>query len=142
VNVTFSSLSASEKATALAAVLLMIVSLVAGLFFVGLLIQLAVTKRITTYWNACFLLCAVALGSWMLFYTGLLWLGGGVMFFPNNLLLFWFLACAVLVSAALRFANPERYVAMAIVLLSLAAFEVAGPSFLRFTILLLRHRQK
>ena len=49
----------------------------------------------------------------------------------NNVSLNWFLVCAVLVSAALCFASPQRYIVIGIVLLTLAACELAGFGFLR-----------
>jgi hypothetical protein len=135
-------LTAGEKATLLAGLLLVLLSLIAGLFFVGLVIVSGLTKRISHYWNPCFVLCSIALGGWMIFYAAQLRFGGGVMILLNNVLLFWFLVCTVVVSATLRFASPQRYVAIAVLTLSLLLFEIAVPGFLYAPIRLIHDRLK
>ena len=45
----------------------------------------------------------------------------------NNLMLFWFLALAVLISALARFSGPQRYVAVLIWGLTLVASYIAAP---------------
>jgi hypothetical protein len=98
--------------TEIVGVALLILSFVAGVFFLLLSTITLVTRHISYWWKPCFLVCSLALGGWIVFYTVLLRLGGGVMVFRGNLLLFLFLIFAVLVSAILRFASPHRYIAM------------------------------
>jgi hypothetical protein len=111
----------------MAGLALLILSLVAGVFFFSLSTITLVTRRVSRWWRACFLVCSLALGGWMVFYTWLLLVGGGVMVFRSNLLLFLFLIFAVLVSAILRFASPERYIAILVVVVSLVVFHVVAP---------------
>lgn len=132
--------SVAEKVTLLAGVLLVVLSLLAVLSFVSLSTITLVTRRVSHYWSVCFLLCSVALGGWMIFYAAQLRLGGGVMIFRNNLLLFWFLVFTVLVSAILGFASPRRYIAILLLTLGLGAFQVAVPGFLQGTIWIIRQR--
>ena len=120
----------AEKAILLTGILLIILSLLAALFFLSLSTIALVTRRISNWWNAWFLLSTLALGGWMIFYAAQLRLGGGVIIYRNNVLLFWFLVFAVLVSATLRFASPQRYMAILILAISLVIFHVAVPVFL------------
>jgi hypothetical protein len=111
-------------------VLLIILSLFGVLLFFSLSTISLVTGHISRYWNWCFLLNSLALGGWMIFYAAQLRIGGGVIFYRNNVLLFWFLVFTVLVSTILGFAGLQRYLAILILAASLAAFHVAVPSFL------------
>ena len=120
----------AEKAILLTGIILISLSLLAALSFLSLSTIALVTRRISNWWNACFLLSTVALGGWMIFYAAQLRLGGGVVIYRNNVLLFWFLIFAVLVSATLRFASPQRYMAILILAISLVIFHVAVPGFL------------
>src|SRR5260370_1206382 len=124
------TLSIGQKATALASGLLIIISLIAALYFVSISVASVLTKSISHYWNECFLLCSTALAGWMILNAGLLRLGGGVMIFLNDLLIFWFLVLAVFVSTSLRFASPQRYIAILVWALSLAAFHIAVPGLI------------
>lgn len=85
------------------------------------------------------MLNSLALGGWMIFYAAQLRLGDGVMIYRNNFLLFWLLVLTVFVSAILRFASPQRYMAILILALSLVVFHVAVPGFLN-AIRLIRQR--
>jgi hypothetical protein len=138
-SMNFNTLTIAEKVKLVAVVLLVTLSLLAVVAFASLSAISLVTRRISHYWNACFLLCSFALGGWMIFYAGLMRLGGGVMFFRNNVLLFWFLVLTVLVSAVLRFAGPHRYIAIFVLALGLVVFHVAVPGFLN-SIWLVRQR--
>ena len=67
------------------------------------------------------------------------------MIFLNDPLIFWFLVLAVFVSTSLRFASPQRYIAILVWALSLAAFHIAVPGFLNprcLVRLILRNRNK
>ena len=139
------TLSIGQKATALASATLIILSLIAALYFVSISVASLLTRSISDYWKGCFLLCSTALAGWMILYAGLLRLGGGVMTFLNNMLIFWFLVFAVFVSTALRFPSPQMYIAILVLALSLAAFHIAVPGFLnprRLVRLILRTRNK
>jgi hypothetical protein len=83
--------------------------------------------RVPHFWNLCFLLCAVSLGGWMLWYTGQLRIGGGVVIYRNNVLLVLSLILAVLISAIVRFAGSQKYIAILVLALALAAFHIAVP---------------
>jgi hypothetical protein len=137
--VTSDTMSLAEKRTLLAGVLLIFLSFLAVLSFASVSTISLVTRHISHYWNVCFLLCSLALGGWMIFYAGQLRLGGGVMIFRNNVLLFWLLIITVLVSAILRFASPQKYIAILVLALSLVVFHVAVPGFLN-AIWLIRKR--
>ena len=63
----------------------------------------------------------------MLLYTGQLRIGGGVMFYRNNVLLLLSLILAVLISAIVRFAGSQKYIAILVLALALAAFHIAVP---------------
>jgi hypothetical protein len=108
----------------------MTVSIIALLTFFSVSIASIVTRHISRHWNVCFLLCSCALGGWMVYYAGSLRLGGEVMFYRNNLILFYVLTLSVLISAIARFSSPKRYIAIAVLLVSLVAFNVAVPGFL------------
>jgi len=139
------TLSIAQKAIALASALLKILSLIAALYFVSISVASLLTKNIFHYWTGCFLLCSTALAGWMILYAGLLRLGGGVMIFLNDLLIFWFLVFAVFVSTTLRYPSPQRYIAIFVWVLILAAFHIAVPGFLnprRLVRLILRTRNK
>jgi hypothetical protein len=138
-SVNFNTMTIVEKVTLVAGVLLVTLSLLAVLAFLSLSTISLVTRRISHYWNVCFWICSFALGGWMTFYAGQLRLGGGAMFFRNNVLLFWFLTLTVLISAVLRFAGPQRIIAIFVLALSLAVFHVAVPGFLN-AIWLIRQR--
>jgi len=120
-------MSIAEKALALVFPVLVVLSLLACLSFVSISISSFLTTGLSHYWNACFLLCSTALAGWIILYAGQLRLGGGVMICLNNLMLFWFLALAVLISALARFSGPQRYVAVLIWGLTLVASYVAAP---------------
>lgn len=107
-----------------------IVSFIPSLCFVSISTFSLLTGSISHYWNACFLLCSIALGGWMILYSAQLRLGGGVVIYRSNLLLVWFLIFAVLISALARFASPQRYVAVLVLGLSRAAFHTAGSKHL------------
>jgi hypothetical protein len=120
-------MSIAEKALALVFAILVTLSLLACLSFVSISTFSLLTGRLSHYWNVCFLLCSTALAGWMILYAGQARLGGGVMIFLNNLMLFWFLVLAVLISALAKFSGPQRYVAVLILGLTLAAFYIAVP---------------
>jgi hypothetical protein len=120
-------MSIAEKALALVFAILVTLSLLACLFFVSISTFSLLTGSLSHYWNVCFLLCSTALAGWMILYAGQARLGGGVMIFLNNLALFWFLVLAVLISALAKFSGPQRYVAVLILGLTLAAVYIAVP---------------
>ena len=124
------NLSVSQKATLLLSAVLLILSFVAILYFVCLSVISFVTPRFAHAWNVSFLLCSTALGGWMVFYAGLLRIGGGLMYFRRNVVLFWILIFTVLASATVRFSGPQRYFAIFGLALSLIGFHVAVPRFL------------
>jgi hypothetical protein len=103
------------------------------LSFVALLVFMAQSTvslaawRVPPFWNLCFLLCAASLGGWMLLYSGLLRIGGAVLYRRNNVLLLYSLILAVLISAFVRFAGHQRYIAILVLGLALAAFHIAVP---------------
>ena len=123
-------MSVSQKATLLLSAVLLILSLAAILYFVCLSVASFVTTRFAYAWSASFLLSSAALGGWMLFYAGLLRIGGGLMYLRRNVVLFWILIITVLASATVRFSGPHRYFAILGVAVSLIGFHVAVPGFL------------
>jgi hypothetical protein len=78
----------------------------------------------------------------VILYSAQLRLGGGVMIFRNNLLLVWFLIFAVLISITEKFVGQQRYIAVLVLALSLAAFHIAVPGMTspRTMIRLLKNR--
>jgi len=106
---------------------LTILSFLALLFFITLSAVSLVTWRVPHFWNLCFLVCAVSLGGWMLLYAGQLRIGGGVMLFFNNVLLFFLLVFATLFSAVVRFVGHDKYIAILVLGLALVAFHIAVP---------------
>jgi hypothetical protein len=133
----FSSLSVTQKATVLAFACLVVLSFLGLLVFLSVSVVSLLGRNITYYWSWCFLLCATALGGWMVLYTAQLRLAGGLTIYRNNLLLFIGLLLAVFISATLRFASPQKYVALSLLVLSLIAFYLAVPSSPRLWIWLL-----
>lgn len=63
----------------------------------------------------------------MLLYTGLLRIGGGVMLYRNNLLLLYSLVLAAIISAIVNFPGRQKYVAIVVLGLALAGFDMAVP---------------
>ena len=106
---------------------LTILSFVALLVFMTLSAVSLTTWRVPHFWNLCFLLCAVSLGGWMLWYTGQLRIGGAVVFYRSNFLLFYSLILAVLISAVVSFGGHQRYFAILLLVLALVAFHIAVP---------------
>jgi hypothetical protein len=106
---------------------LTILSFLALLVFITLSAVSLVTWSVPHFWNLCFLLCAISLGGWMLWYTGQLRIGGGVVIYRNNVLLVLSLILAVLISAIVRFAGSQKYIAILVLALALAAFHIAVP---------------
>jgi hypothetical protein len=102
-------------------------SLVALLVFITLSAVSLAIWRVPHFWNLCFLLCAVSLGGWMLLYAGQLRIGGAISYGRNNVLLLYSLILAVLISAVVRFAGNQRYIAILVLGLALAAFHIAVP---------------
>jgi hypothetical protein len=106
---------------------LTVLSVVALLVFMAQSAVSLATWRVLPFWNLCFLLCAASLGGWMLLYSGLLRIGGAVFYRRNNVLLLYSLILAVLISAVVRFAGHQRYIAILVLSLALAAFHIAVP---------------
>jgi hypothetical protein len=106
---------------------LTILSFVALLVFMTLSAVSLATWRVPHFWNLCFFLCAASLGGWMLLYAGLLRIGGAVFYRRNNVLLLYSLILAVLICAVVRFAGHQRYTAILVLGLALAAFHIAVP---------------
>jgi hypothetical protein len=71
----------------------------------------------------------------MLFYIGMLRIGGGVVVFRNNVLLLLSLILAVLVSAVVTFPGYQKCLAVLILVVALAVFHIAAGGFLRPSIL-------
>jgi hypothetical protein len=139
--------SLGQKSTALAFVLLVTVSLITAVYFVFISATSLLTQSVSHSWSWCFLVCSTALAGWMILYGCQLRLGsGGVMVFLNNLLLFWFLVFAVFVTASLGFAGPQRYIALLLWAVSLAAFHIfVVPGFLnpqRLVWMILKRRNR
>src|SRR5215470_20380059 len=108
----FRYLKTGDKLLLFAGASLTILSFFALAVFVVLSVVSLVTWSVPRFWNLCFLLCSVSLGSWMLLYTCRLRIGGSVFFFLKNVLLLFSLTLAVLISAFLRFAGQQKYIAM------------------------------
>ena len=98
----FDNLKTGDKLLLFVGASLTILSFLALLVFMSLSAVSLVTWSVPRFWNLCFLLCAVSLGGWMLLYAGQLRIGGGVMFYRNNVLLLLSLILAVLISAVVR----------------------------------------
>jgi hypothetical protein len=109
---------------------LIVVSLLSLAIFVGLSAFSIMTWSVPHFWSACFLLCSVSLSGWMLIYTGQLRIGGGVFLLRSNVLLLFSLILAVFVSAIVRFPGYQKYFAVLILALALAAFHIAGGGIL------------
>lgn len=127
----FSSLKTGERLLVLVGASLIMLSILALLFFVALSAFSLVTWSLPHHWSLCFLLCAASLGGWMLLYTGQLRIGGGVFFRRNNVLLLFSLILAVLVSAIVTFPGHQRYFAVLILALALTVFHIAGGGIFR-----------
>ncbi|HEY6943790.1 MAG TPA: hypothetical protein VI431_01520 [Candidatus Acidoferrum sp.] len=63
----------------------------------------------------------------MLLYSGQLRIGGGIMLYRNNVLLLLALILTVLISALVRFPGHQKYFAILVLGLALAAFHIAVP---------------
>ena len=137
-QVSFGSLSTGEKLTLVSGVILVLLSLLAMLSFASVSAISLVTRRVSQYWNFCFVVCSLALGGWMIFYAAELRLGGGMMIFRSNLVLLWFLILAELVSAAIRFAGTQRYIAVFFVILIVVAYNLVVVPGLLTTFWLIR----
>jgi hypothetical protein len=124
---TFHDLKTGDKLLLFVGASLTVLSFLALMVFITLSALSLVTWRVPHFWNLCFLLFAVSLGGWMLFYTGQLRIGGGVFFRRNNVLLLFSLILAVLVSAVVRFTGHQMYIAILALGLALAAFHIAVP---------------
>jgi hypothetical protein len=123
----FRDLKTDEQLLLLVGASLTILSLLALLFFIAVSAVSLVTWSVPHTWNLCFLLCAVSLGGWMLLYTGQVRIGGGVMVGIKNILLLYSLILAVVISAVVRFAGHQKYVAILALALALTTFYVAAP---------------
>ena len=123
----FHNLKTGHKLLLFVGASLTILSFVALLVFMTLSAVSLATWSDPHFWNLCFLLCAVSLGGWMLLYTGQLRIDGAVVIYRNNFLLLYSLILAVLISAVVRFAGHQRYIAILALGLALAAFHVAVP---------------
>jgi hypothetical protein len=123
----FRNLKTGDKLLLFVGASLTILSFLSLLVFITLSAVSLVTWRVPHFWNLCFLLCVVSLVGWMLLYTGQLRIGGGVFFRRNNVLLLISLILAVLISAVVRFAGHQKYVAILALSLALAAFHIAVP---------------
>lgn len=107
---------------------LVVLSFLGALLFVACSAVSIATSRVSRYWKACFVVCASALGGWMLLYAGQLRIGGGLMLFSGNIITLWFLIVAVLVSVILGFEGRSRYLALGGYVISLVAFDMAVPT--------------
>jgi hypothetical protein len=126
----FGSASLEEKTTVVAGVVLVILSLAAILFFVFASVASILTRNASHYWTSTFVLSSIALGGWIVFYGAKVLVGGGVMIYRSNLVLFWFLTLGVLISASLAFQGPRRYIALSIWIASLVAANALVPIFI------------
>jgi hypothetical protein len=133
----------TQKVTTLVSIILVILSLFGVLYFLSISTLSLLTRSGSHDWNGCFLLCSIALGGWIILYSAQLRLGGGLMIFRNNLLLVWSLIFAVLISITARFVGQQRYIAVLVLALSLAAFHIAVPGMTspRTMIRLLKNRR-
>jgi hypothetical protein len=122
--------SSDEKIVLFAGIVLVFSSVFAVLYFLSLSTILLVMGRVSSWWNSCFLVCSASLGGWLIYYSARLRIGGGIMFLWKNVLLMWLQIIMVLVAAIIRFAPPQRYVAISILAVSLGAFHLAVPNFL------------
>jgi hypothetical protein len=129
-NSKLSGLKIGQKLLLFVGFSLIVVSISALTVFVTLSAVSLVTWSVPHFWNACFLLCSVSLGGWMLLYTGQLRIGGGVSLLRNNVLLLFSLVFAVIISAIVRFPGHQRYTALLTLALALAAFHIAGGGIL------------
>ena len=132
----FSNLSLSDKLTLLVGVALAVSSLVAVLAFVLVSVHSIVIRHISRYWNIPFLLGSGSLAGWFVCYALLRRFGGGVMLYRGNVVILVCLAVATFVSIIFRFASPQRYYAIAGLILGLLAFNMIAPLF--FALRLLR----
>jgi hypothetical protein len=130
------NLKISDKLLLFVGAGLTILSFVALLFFVMLSAVSLATWTVPHFWNMCFVLCAVSLGGWMLWYTGQLRIGGGVFYYRKNVLLLYSSLLAVLISAVVNFAGHQRYIAILVLGLSLAAFHIGVPGMTNPSLLL------
>lgn len=125
---TFRDLKPGDKLLLFVGASLILLTVFALAVFVSLsLVSLLTWSAPHILWNVCFLLCAVSLGGWMLFYTGQLRIGGVLMLFRSNILLLYSLILAVLISAIVRFPGRQKYVALVALGLALAGFNFAVP---------------
>jgi hypothetical protein len=125
----FSDLSLSEKLSLLAAVSLAVSSLVAVLAFVLVSIHSIAIRHISRYWKIPFLLSSCSLAGWFIFYALSLRFAGGVMLFRGNVVILLCLTVATFVSIIFRFSSPQRYYAIAGLIVGLLAFNMIAPVF-------------
>jgi len=87
------------------------------------------TNRFSWYWTTCFIFCAAATAGWMAFYAVLFIRWEGVMILRPNVVMFWLLALATLLSAFFGFKNPNKYLTASIVAIIVAAYSYVFPIF-------------
>lgn len=87
------------------------------------------TNRFSRYWTTCFILCAAATAGWMAFYAVMFLRQEGVMILRPNVVMYWLLALATLLSAFFGFKYPQKYVAASTVAIIVAAYSYVFPIF-------------
>lgn len=123
----FSSLSSHQRILVVlgGALVLLSYSALLGCAFLSVLSPM--TNRFSRYWTTCFILSAAATVGWMGYYAVWFIRGEGVMIFRSNLLMFWLLVLATLLSAFVGFKYPHKYIAASAVALIVAAYSYAFP---------------
>jgi hypothetical protein len=80
--------------------------------------------------NVLHSLCCATVG-WMSYYAVWFIRGEGVMIFRSNLIMFWLLALATLLTAFAGFKHPHKYIAASAVAVIIAAYSYAFPILVR-----------
>jgi hypothetical protein len=118
----FSSLTSHQKVLVVAAGGLVLLSYSAILGCASLTLLSMITNRFSRYWTICFISCAAATAGWMTFYAVLMIRREGLMIYRSNVIMFWLLALATLLSAFVGLEYPHKYVAASAVVAIVAAY--------------------
>jgi hypothetical protein len=121
-NAGFGSLTSHMKVLLVVAGVLVLLSYSSLLGCASLSLHSLITRRFSRYWTTCFIFCGAAMAGWMAFYAVLFGRGEGIMVFRANIIMFWALAPATLLSAIFGFKYPYKYVAASTVVVIVLAY--------------------
>jgi hypothetical protein len=135
------TLPAGEKVFLVVTVLTVILTLLCLLASSSLLVLSALGKTSAKYWAICSWCCLVALLGWIVPHSvRLFWGGGMIMVFRNNVVAFWLIVLATLLSAIFAFDSPTRYLVLSAVVGGVGLFSFYQRIFVYGLQLLVRKR--